>query len=266
MPNDLKKIIQISDVHLLSNPDGELLKVPTQASFNAIVNLIKEHEKHVDGIILTGDLSQDGSDIAYQRIADCLEQFNVPIYWIPGNHDNLAVMERVYPRGNVSNQRQIIMPHWQLILLDSHIHGAVPGHLDQAQLQFMQQCLQDQPTLNAMILFHHPPFLVDSAWLDNILLNNAEEFWQAVSPYQRQIKAVVCGHVHQELMKEIHGMPCYSVPSTCIQFKPQHNEFALDPIPPGYRWIELNNDGSFKTGVRRLTDYIGEFDTETKGY
>lgn len=266
MQSDQIKIIQISDVHLMHNSDGELLKVPTQKSFQAVIDFINQQEKNIHCIILTGDLAQDGSENAYQRVADMLDVFHVPVYCVPGNHDNLSAMQRVYPRGNIVCERQVILPHWQMILLDSHIEGAVPGKLDRTQLNFMENCLRDHPELNAMIMFHHPPFLVESTWLDNILLQNQDEFWQTILPYQLQIKAIVCGHVHQENAKQTFNIPCYSVPSTCIQFKRRHNEFALDDVPPGYRWIELAVDGQFKTGVRRVEKYVGEFDERAKGY
>ncbi len=36
-------------------------------------------------------------------------------------------------------------------------------------------------------------------------------------------------------------------PSSCAQFKPFEDEFALDDKPPAYRRIILNSDGSIET-------------------
>jgi len=37
-------------------------------------------------------------------------------------------------------------------------------------------------------------------------------------------------------------------------------------VPPGYRWLELYPDGTFKTGVERLQMIPGEIDLGTRGY
>ena len=38
-------------------------------------------------------------------------------------------------------------------------------------------------------------------------------------------------------------------PSTCRQFKPNSDSFAMDNSPPAYRKIQLNNNGSIDTNV-----------------
>ena len=143
--------------------------------------------------------------------------------------------------------------------------GAVEGYLNEGQLDYMRHCLQTYPEHNAIIVFHHQPVPVGSRWLDNLGLKNADQFWYLVSGFPK-IKVVLFGHVHQEFEKVVHGIPIYSLPSTCIQFKPQHDEFSLDNIPPGYRWFNLFEDGHIETGVERIAKYVGDFDKEAKGY
>ena len=40
-----------------------------------------------------------------------------------------------------------------------------------------------------------------------------------------------------------------STPSTCAQFLPRSEFFALDDRPPGLRWLELHADGHIETEV-----------------
>ncbi|EKD73680.1 MAG: hypothetical protein ACD_45C00220G0001, partial [uncultured bacterium] len=80
------------------------------------------------------------------------------------------------------------------------------------------------------------------------------------------VKTVICGHVHQAFEKKIGNVMLYAAPSTCIQFKPGETNFALDPIPPGYRWLHFYKDGHIKTGIERAPHYVGEFDKTAKGY
>lgn len=259
------RIIQISDIHLFEDPSKELLRVNTQQSFEAVVELLEAEKKPIDLIIISGDLSQDGSEKAYRRLANILESFEVPVYWIPGNHDDVEAMMRVYPCKPFKNDRHIILQNWQLILLDSQIPKAVPGILRPDQLQYLRDCLETNSKDHAVVFFHHQPIPIQSKWLDPLGLKNPEDLWQVLAQFP-QIHTIFFGHIHQDFVGNFHGIECYAPPSTCIQFRPYQNTFALDPLPPGYRWIELYEDGHLETGVVRTAKYIGIFDKDAKGY
>jgi Icc protein len=55
------------------------------------------------------------------------------------------------------------------------------------------------------------------------------------------------GHVHQQYEGEHEGIRIIGTPSTCRQFKPGSDDFALDDEPPAYRRITLNSDGSINS-------------------
>jgi len=57
-----------------------------------------------------------------------------------------------------------------------------------------------------------------------------------------------------------------ATPSTSIQFKPMTADFALDPQPPGYRWLELQADGHINTGIERLAELPAGLDLSSGGY
>lgn len=259
------RIIHISDTHLLQNSNGELLGVKTSESFQAVVELVKEREKKIDLILLSGDLSQDGSEKSYQNLASMLKIFQVPIYYAPGNHDNLKQMEHVFPLENISNQHHILIQNWQIIMLNSHKNRCVEGHLDESQFQLLEKAFIDYPDYHTLIMLHHHPVKVGSKWLDQLNLENSDAFWNVLNKYQAK-KIVLFGHVHQAHHEIKNGVPCYSAPSTCVQFKPKQNDFAIEKMPQGYRWVELYQDGHIKTEVVRLLNYIGDFNSECKGY
>lgn len=257
--------LHITDTHLYADKEGSLLGVNTDESFQAVMQLIKNKKEKLDFIIHTGDISQDASQGSYLRVANALSELNVPIYWAPGNHDSLSRMSQIYPCANMSGHKHIILKNWHIILLDSHKSNAVEGYLDSAQLSYLQHCLQTYPEHHALVGFHHQPLHVGSTWLDNLGLKNAEEFWELLSHYPK-MNTVLFGHVHQEFWQVKNNIKCIATPSTCIQFKPQQNKFALDPLPPGFRILHLFDDGSIKSEVYRVANYIGYFDKEAKGY
>jgi 3',5'-cyclic-AMP phosphodiesterase len=259
------RMIQISDIHLFADKDTALLGVKTQESFTAVIDLLQSEAGAIDLILLSGDLSQDGSDAAYSRIANLLKTFNVPIYYVPGNHDNTEVMSLIFTRETISNGNHIIFKNWHIILLNSRIPGKVEGVLDQSQLNYLQDCLQKYPKHHAIVVLHHQPVPVGSKWLDNLGLKNADDFWQLISHYHN-VNTILFGHVHQAFEQEVHGVKCYSAPATCIQFKRKQDHFGLEKLPPGYRWVHLHEDGRLETGVQRVAEYVGIFDSHAKGY
>ena len=99
------RIIQISDTHVFGGKNKELLGVKTQESFDAVVDLLQQEK--MDLIILSGDLSQDGSIDSYRYVASRMKAFNVPVYFVPGNHDDVKVMASVYPLNNISNHKHV---------------------------------------------------------------------------------------------------------------------------------------------------------------
>lgn len=258
------RIVQLSDIHLFEEPQKGLLGVKTNDSFNAVIDLIKKEQKP-DLILLSGDLSQDGSKASYLRIADQLKAFTVPTYYVLGNHDNAAVLNETYPLENITHHRHIVLKEWHIILLNSQKVGAVDGFLDQTQLNFLQHCLQMYPEHYAIIVFHHQPVPVGCAWLDKLGLTNADELWSIVKSFPK-VHTILFGHIHQEYEGQKNGIQYFSTPATCIQFKRKQDDFGLEKLSPGYRWIELYSDGSLKTGVNRTADYVGIFDENAKGY
>ena len=61
-------------------------------------------------------------------------------------------------------------------------------------------------------------------------------------------------------------MRLLSVPSTCVQFKPHSKDFAVDDVAPGYRWLDLHEDGRIDTEVSRVEGVKFEVDFSVKGY
>lgn len=258
-------ILQLTDMHLLADPKGELLGVNTEESFKAVIEMIQQKEIPFDFILLTGDLSQDYSETAYRKLAAMVDIFNVPAYCVPGNHDDVSLMMQLFPLGIISANRHLVLKTWQLILLNSQKPGKVNGRLDASQLAFLTQCLEAYPEHHAMIVFHHHITPVGSAWLDKLGVENAEDFWTTIKRFPK-VKLVLNGHVHQAQEVIVHGVSCYTTPSTCIQFKRNQDHFGLEKLAQGCRLLRLYDDGLFESEVLRLEAYAGHFDENAKGY
>ncbi len=75
-----------------------------------IQRMLAEDGKDVDLIFLTGDLSQDETHQSYEKITEQLSQLNAPVYWIPGNHDNVTHMETVFNQADNFSAHDVYRP------------------------------------------------------------------------------------------------------------------------------------------------------------
>jgi Icc protein len=244
-------IAHISDIHLFAAEDHKLLEVPTTASFQAVVQRLKELRSELDLLILTGNLSGDGSLQSYENLQSLLHPLQIPTYWLSGNHDNVIAMNETLTFGLISRRKCFQRGGWNFILLDSSVEGYMHGYLPDKTLDWLDselKILGDNPTI---ISLHHPPLLINSQWLDSTKLQNSEAFF-AVLDRHPQVKIVLFGHIHQEFQQTRHDVDYLSAPSTCIQFLSQSQTFAVDQKSPGFRMLKLYPNGTWETAVERV--------------
>ena len=96
---------------------------------------------------------------------------------------------------------------------------------------------------HALVCLHHPLLPMDSEWLDSVGLENAAEALDRIGSHDK-VRLCIFGHVHQDFEAERGGMRLLATPSTCRQFLPGSKRFSVDDLPPAYRRIELQTDGS----------------------
>lgn len=258
------RVLQLTDPHLMASRDGSLLGINTRDSLAAVIAQVLETHGQPDLILVTGDISQDGSPEAYRHLTDQLQAFHCTSLWIPGNHDDASLLARVAAESGAAG-RQREQGGWQFVMLDSSVPGQVHGELADSELQFLEQVLSASPERPTLISLHHQPVPVGSDWMDRIGLANPDAFWQVVDRHP-QVRVVLWGHVHQAFRQRRNHLHLIATPSTCIQFTPQSVDFGVEPVAPGYRWFELAPDGEFSTEVVRAESFRFQLDEGSGGY
>lgn len=266
--NDPIQVLQITDTHLYGVREGTLLKLNTHDSLVSVLQTVKQAEDHIDLILATGDIAQDGSDAAYRHFIRYMAELQAPMRWIPGNHDVPAVMDAVAEGKDHGNKVECIN-NWMIILLDSSRLGHVHGLIDAEEMQFLKQTLQsaqESPDIeHCLVCLHHNPIPGDSGWMKDIGLRNDREFLEVVSSFDT-VRAVVYGHIHQQLDFMYNNIRLFCTPSTCIQFKQGVMDFALDKVNPGYRRFSLHADGRIDSDVIRVEGMTFKADFSSAGY
>ena len=244
-------VAQITDTHLFAELDRTWKGLSTAHTLKTVLDRLKQLQPQPDLLLLTGDLSQDETPQSYELLASLISPLNIPTYWIPGNHDNLSVMQQILDKPPISPERSWNLGNWQFLLLSSVEAGCDGGKLSPESLDWLDSQLQQTGDRAVTIALHHHPLAIGSEIMDGMMLHNADQFFAIVDRYPH-IKIVLCGHIHQEFHQQRGPVSYLGTPSTCIQLLPKSHPIVVDPIPPGFRLLELAIDGTWNTRVERV--------------
>ncbi|NMH65296.1 3',5'-cyclic-AMP phosphodiesterase [Shewanella salipaludis] len=270
VPDDLNvRLVQVTDPHLFADPDTRLLGVNTAASLTAVLDCIQDAHHEPELLLATGDISQDYSPGSYRQFVELVTPLGLPCHYLPGNHDDVGVMAAHMRHQGIFAQQRILLGCWQILMLDSTVPGKAGGFMAEEQFELIEQAIAAEPARHVLLVMHHNPVLLNSAWLDKHWMTNGTDLLTRVAAYP-QVKALLWGHVHQAMDSQYQGphgqIKLLATPSSCIQFAPLAPEFTLDERQPGYRLLELRVDGSILTQVYRVPGNRFRADAEAGGY
>lgn len=249
--NETVKILQITDLHIQKETGIKMSGVDTEYSFNQVIEHAHANHGQVDIILVTGDLAQHPCQSSYQRIVKVLEKYQTRTLCLPGNHDDLLLMQQFINSKQVNCEKHLRLQSWQIINLNSKKKGSQGGYLATKELDFLSSTLDRHSELNTLIAVHHHPTPTQSKWMDSMMIENSTDFFSLLKNHP-QVKVITCGHIHQELETRKEKKIILGTPSTCFQFKPKSEQYAVDNSAPGYRLIKLHTNGELTSEVHRL--------------
>jgi 3',5'-cyclic-AMP phosphodiesterase len=243
----LLRLIQFTDLHLYGSETESLRGVMTAPALVHALAQAQARDWPVDAVLVTGDIVQD-DPAGYAHFRRLFTDVGAPVLCIPGNHDDPAALRREldgepFVVGGVAD-----LGPWRIVLLDTWLAGSAAGRLSPESLAHLDQALRSAAHGHVLVCLHHHPVSMASRWLDEVGLENAAEFWRVLDQH-RNVRAVLWGHVHQCFDALRGDVRLLATPSTCAQFLPGSNEFALDTLPPAYRTLQLRPDGTLSTKV-----------------
>ena len=200
-------LVQITDTHILQ--PGELLygKTDTAAHLTKVVGEINRMKPVPDLVIITGDLVEGSHDAAYPHFIELTKPLDMPVFVIPGNHDDPGKMIDVFsgtgyfPALHPSCQYAVDDFPVRILGLNSHQRGSeLPGY-EELRLSWLREQLgrSEKPTL---IAIHHPPMKTGIEFMD---MGGTAWFQglKSVLNDHPQVKLVICGHCHSDLTGRI---------------------------------------------------------------
>jgi Icc protein len=224
-------VLQISDTHLQAaahtpvdkDPDARLL-----ATIDAVRGV------YADLILLTGDLADDGSTAALERLQTVVSTLGTPMLAIGGNHDLVPNVLAVFGPDDTAE-----VGAWRVVGVDSVIPGEIHGAVDVDELTRRLDGLDDRPTL---IAIHHPPRSTSTHEMFQLI--GAEEMLAALRA-RPHVRAVVSGHLHEVFDREDGDLRLWGAPSTYYAIEHHGDDYLLETDGlVGAQVLTLDDDGS----------------------
>jgi Icc protein len=231
---------------LFADATASLRGTVTHDSLLGVLDHIRSSNWPADLVAMTGDLIQDDSADAYQRFRELLAPLGLPVHCVPGNHDVRGLMKKALSSPPFYYCDTFVRNNWIIVGLDSCVSDSAAGRLEDSELQRLESLLKESSADHALVCLHHPPQELGSRWLDQVGLQNFSQFLRVLAA-SGKVRGCLAGHAHQEFEGRYENLRILGTPSTCRQFKPGSDEFALDDMPPAYRRVELCADGSIAT-------------------
>ncbi len=239
-------IAQITDCHLPADAERSYRGINPRRNLKVCLDKVKTIRPDV--LLLTGDLSEDGSRESYRFLKTSFKPLAVPVLALPGNHDDAGLLEEFFPGSPVDSISVSEHGAWQIIRLNSCQPGKPEGRLGERTLIELEDFLKNSEDRPLLIALHHQPIAIGSPWIDKYALLQPQPLLQMIDRYAN-VKAVVWGHIHQAYASDRNGTAMLGGPSSAINAVPGALKFTPDQSGPACRWLALGDDQTVSSGI-----------------
>lgn len=165
----------------------------------------------IDTLVVKGDLSVDGRPHEWAAFEDCYRTaFGEGLHVVRGNHDSYRGQDEY------AGDRWIELPGVSIALMDTAIPHHTTGHLDEAQLDWLDAhaATADRPVI---VMGHHQQWTDGKRSDDYFGLHpDASDALSTIIERRSRIVAYTAGHTHRHRMRTLSsGVP--SIEIGCVK-------------------------------------------------
>ena len=259
-------LCQISDLHIRAEGSLAYGIVDTASLLSRCVEQIMKLPQLPDAIIATGDLVDFGKSEEYQRLRTLLAPLTMPLYLVPGNHDDRDELRRAFPdhpyliNGTEHIQYAIDTLPLRIVALDTVVPGESGGMLCAERLGWLERILSQAPDRPTIVAMHHPPFDTGIGHMDRIGYTDREDFAQVIRR-NPQVERIISGHLHRAITSRFAGTVASTCPSPAHQVVLDIDRAAPDHFvmePPGFQ-LHWWSGSHLASHVAVIGDYPGPY-------
>lgn len=185
------KFVHLSDTHIGSATGADDLRIT-----------VKDINENADiqFVIITGDITEFGSDEEIKLAKQILDRLNKPWYIIPGNHDSNWSESGANTFKEIFGNETFAFNASGFLFLGTHSGPNMrmsPGQIPRENIVWLDSMLKATDDATPIVFANHYP--QDSG------LNN---WFEAIDRLkQKNIQLIICGHLHTNRVMNFEGIP-----------------------------------------------------------
>src|SRR5215210_8140141 len=217
--------LHLSDLHL-APPGQHVVGIDPRRQLRSVLARIERLEVAPAFIVVSGDLTEDGSAASYEVVNEVLSELGgggTPVLLALGNHDDRAMFRRVV----LGEERSVepgpycysqLIDGLRVIVLDSTIPGHPSGSVDAPQQAWLEGELQLPAPRGNLIVLHHPCRLAGPVHhYPAFIVREAAALEAIVARHQDRVVGVLAGHSHQANSAPFGGTLHATAPAVLCQ-------------------------------------------------
>ncbi|WP_194837170.1 metallophosphoesterase [Nocardia sp. XZ_19_369] len=225
-------IVQLTDTHI--RPAGERVhgKVDTYENLTHVLQQLRASQQRIDALVLSGDLTDNGSPEAYRRLRDAVEpvaaELGAQTVYVMGNHDDRAAFgtelldtDCATADPDFTHDHVTDVAGLRVIALDSTTPRRHDGRLEPEQLDWLAEQLRQPARHGTLLVLHHPPIPSPIAATEYLRLEQPELLDEVLAG--SDVRLIICGHNHLTGAAALGGIPVWIGPAL---------SYRIDPIAP----------------------------------
>jgi len=230
-------VAQLTDTHVVADPSLHELYIDNNQRLRTAVAALNAESPKPELVLLTGDLTNTGTDDEYVVLAELLADLTIPALGIPGNHDTRDGVRAQFPDLDWAdgNHASCIVDSSipgtegpsgaiRFIGLDSTTPLESGATFDDERRIWLIDAIHSAPGRVALAL-HHPPFLTGIEWMDDNGFVGLAELETVLTDHP--VERILSGHIHRAIITTVAGIPAVTCPSSI-----HHVDLDLEPGAP----------------------------------
>jgi len=257
-------LAQLTDLHIREPGRLAYRRLDTAPYLRTAVASLLRLKQQPAALVITGDLADFGRAEEYAHLARLLAPLPMPVYLMPGNHDDRAQLRRGFPAHSYLGEGEFIqfsvpVGRVQLVAIDTCVPQRSEGRLCAQRLDWLSHELDAQRGRPVIVAMHHPPFETLIGHMDRIGLLEGAAKLEALIARHPNVERIICGHLHRAIDVRFGGTLASTAPApahqVCLDLAPDApSAWVLEP--PGFRLLAWGETGPVVSHL----GFCGRFD------